>query len=284
MQPLSTPKDDRIKPEVLRERLAYGLRFGAAAGIGFAVLAWGPDAFILQKAHALFPWLKIILGLAGCGAIGAAAGWLTMRLDRSWLAVFIWLLAAAIFAWLVTVIPLVIAPRLTAALEPELNGLVTVADSSDLLARFGLAVVWVAIFAGITGVLQLPLSDSGIFSTSLLGRVAPALVCIFVMGICGTIVDSLNNEPLRSGLLAVDETIQYAVEHRGQAIDQRDRLRMHLGALRQVQDYLDRPRALTVGGFDRLLGEVVVLVRFGDTWATCASIYSQPSNCRITSP
>lgn len=284
MRPLNPSDDDTIRPEVRRERAAYGISYGAAAGLAFAAVTWGGDAYLLQQANALFPWLKLFIGLLMCGAVGGAAGWLVMQFDRTWAALPIWLAAAAWFAWLVTALPLQMAPTISSWLVPELRPLMGHPDLTDLSARFGLAFVWVAIFSAITGILQLPLSDSGVFSTSWLGKTAPALVCIFIMGISGTIADSLNNQPLRSGLLAVDETIQFAVDHQGQTVDQKAVLRMHLGALRLIKEHIDKPRKLTIGGFDQFLGEVSVLVRFGDVWATCISIYNQPSNCKIVGP
>ena len=284
MQPLNLPQDDSIRPDVLRERWAYGFSYGAVAGLAFSAVLWGGDAWLLYRANALFPWLKLVLGLVSCALVGCAAGLLVMRFDRSLAAILIWLSAAILFAWLVTALPLQIAPRIATWLEPDLNGLMSYADYEGFLTRFGLAYVWVAIFSAITGILQLPLSDSGIFSTSMLGKAAPALVCVVIMTINGMIVDSLNNEPLRSALISVNETIQFAVDHQNETIDTKASLRMHLGSLRTVNEYINRPRKLIVGGFDQYLGEVDVLVRFGDIWVNCVSIYNQPSNCKVVRP
>ncbi len=284
MKPLNLPQDDSIKPEVLRERFLYGFSYGAAAGLAFAAVTWGGDGYLLYRAQALFPWIKLVVGLVACGLVGGSAGWLVMRFDRSLAAILIWLSAALVFAWLVTALPLQIAPRIATWLEPDLKALMRYATYEDLPIRFGLAYAWVAIFSAITGILQLPLSDSGIFSTSMLGRAAPALVCIVIMAINGTIVDSLNNEPLRTGLISVNETIQFAIDHQNETIDPKISLRMHLGSLRLVKEYINQPRKLIVGGFDEFLGAVDVLVRFGDTWVKCVAIYNQPTNCRVISP
>lgn len=273
-----------MHPEVAREKLRYGVYFGATVGTAFAVFTWGWDAYLLYWAHGLFPWIKLAIGLVVCGLAGAAAGGSTARLERSLAAVFIWLAAALVFAWLVVALPLQIAPRLTVLLQPDLNGLVHYDYYEGFSARYGIALTWVAIFSAIVGLLQLPTSEAAVFSTSLMGKAAPAILCIAIMGISGWIVDSLNNEPLRTAVISVNETIQFAVDHRGQTVDQRVKLRMHLGAVRRVEEYLDRPRNLVVGSFDQYLGEVNVLVRFGDVWVNCLSIYNQPSFCQVIDP
>jgi hypothetical protein len=284
MKPLNFPEDNSIKPSIMRERLRYGFFYGAVAGLAFAGVTWCWDAVLLTRSHALFPALKLVLGLASCWLVGGIAGWLVMRFDRGLAAILIWLGAALAFAWLVTFLPLQIAPRISVWLEPELQGLISYPDNATLVARLGLAFVWVAIFSAIVGALQLPLSDSAIFSTSTFNKIAPALVCIVIMGINGTVVDGLNNAPLRSGLLSVNDTIQFAVDHQNQTVDQKEALHMHLGALRNVREHINRPRKLIVGGSDEFLGEVIVLVRFGDVWVSCVCIYNQPTNCQVVRP
>jgi hypothetical protein len=284
MQPVNLYSSERIRPEVMRAKLMQGVFYGCAGGAGFAVLAWGLDGFILFQAQGLFPWLKLVTGLAACMLIGGAAGWLTARFERGALAVLFWLAAALGFAWLIVVLPLQIAPELSMWLEPELKGLVQYSAYENISLRYGLAFIWVAIFCAITGLLQLPTSESAVFSTSLAGRAGPALLCIVIMGINGWIVDGLNNEPLRSALVSVNETIQFAVDHQGQDVEHKTALRMHLTAVRRLDDLIGRPRKLIVGTYDQYLEQVHILVRFGDTWVDCLSFYNQPSNCQVVAP
>jgi hypothetical protein len=188
------------------------------------------------------------------------------------------------FAWLIVALPLQIAPQLSTLLAPELRGLVHYTYYENFSLRFGIALVWVSIFSALVGLLQLPTTEAAVFSTSPVGRTLAALLCMGIMGISGTIVDSLNNEPLRLSVIAVNETIQFAVDHEGQEVDHKAALRMHLVAVRRVEHLLDQPRKLIVGSFDEYLGQVYVLVRFGDEWASCMSLYNQPSNCQLIEP
>ena len=147
-----------------------------------------------------------------------------------------------------------------------------------------MAYVWVGIFVSIGGLLELPMGEPAAFSTSLMGKIAPALVCIALMYVSGFIVDSLNNEPLRSALVAMDAIIQFADDHQGEVMDPKLSREKHLASLIPVQDLVSQPRQLVIGEFDRSLEQVHVLIRFGGPWVDCFVISRQPTNCKRISP
>ncbi len=105
-----------------------------------------------------------------------------------------------------------------------------------------LAFIWISIFVSIGGLLQLPLSDTGVFSASIMGRLSPLVVAIVLMGICGTIVDGLNNELLRGPVQSMNATIQFYVDNLGKEIPAKESRHMHLGSLRAVQDLVTADR------------------------------------------
>jgi hypothetical protein len=145
--------------------------------------------------------------------------------------------------------------------------------------RFGVAYIWIAIFVSLAGLLQIPLSDSAVFSTSFLGRMSPILFTLILMAICGTIVDGLNNEKLRSPVDAVNMTIQFMIDHQGEEIDPAVSRRMHLGALRNVADLITSERKFIVSGYDQLLEQVQVLARFEKAWVECDLVVNQLIKC-----
>ena len=107
------------------------------------------------------------------------------------------------------------------------------------------------------------------------------LVCCVIMIINGTTVDTVMNEPMRSAVLAMNETIQFSVDHLGQEVDPTLSRAMHTVSLRSVQEVIDRPWHLIIGNYDEWLGQINVLVRFGDTRGWIVSIlYDQPSFCK----
>jgi len=277
MNPLQAELNTRT--DVLRTKHIYGIWFGAFLGVAFAIAAWGIDASILGQVNGLLPWLKFAGGAIPCILVGGFTGWLAAKSNRSILSVLLWLAAASIFAWLTVSLPLQIAPGLMGIMEPDTQGLLHYTYYEEFSSRVGVAYVWIAIFVALAGLLQIPLSDSAVFSTSWMGKLAPMLVCLVLMGIAGVIVDSLNNEPLRSATAALNNTIQFSIDHRGRKIDPAESRQMHLGALRTIQDSVTPQRKLVVSGYDAFLGEVQVLIKFEHAWAECKVFYNQPIAC-----
>jgi len=277
-------QDIRQRPDVMRLKRRVGMAYGITVGVAFAASAWGIDGFQLSQAYALHPWLKFIVGAILCGLVGGAAGWLVARLEKGILAPFIYLGVSFFFSWLIVALPLQIFPRLVLWLDPDTGSMLNYIFDENFNSRFAVAFIWIAIFVSLAGILQIPLTEPTPFATSFFGRIAPLIVCTVIMFINGTIVDTLNNEPLRAAVLAVDKTIQFSLDHRGEEIDRAVSRTLHLSSLRAVQEVIDQPRRLIVGTYDRWLGQINVLIRFGDTWVDCATIYNQPSFCKYVTP
>lgn len=280
MQTFSTAHEDQRTTSVLREKRQYGLIYGAVSGAAFALALWGWDGYLLYRAHALYPWLKLAFGLLAYLLLGGCAGALAARYERVGLSFLFWLLASLPLAWLTIALPLQIAPRLVTFVHPELQGLVQSALSEGLGTRFILALVWAAIFLGIIGLLQLTLTESAVFSAALLGKALPLLMCLILAGIHGTIVDSLANEPLRSAALAMENTLEFHLEHQGQPVDRTLARQMHVGALGPVQELVERPWRLIIARSDPGLGEIEIIVQFPRGQARCTVFYNQPAFCQ----
>jgi hypothetical protein len=274
-KPLSTDRAD-----VLRAKRAYGIWYGASLGFLFALFTWGLDAYQLSQINSLHPWLKFAAGALLCTAAGGLTGWLAARKDKPLLALLVWIVYGFFLAWLVVTLPTVIFPRLLTLLEPEIQQYLHYVYYPEFSTRIGVAFAWIIIFVAIAGVIQLPLSEGAVFSTSVLGKVAPILVGLVLVGIAGTIVDGLNNELLRTPVESLNATIQFAVDHQGQQIDKTESRKMRQASLRMVKDFVTGGQKLIVSGYDAYLGEVNVLVKFNKAWVECQVMYNQPVNCK----
>ena len=280
-QPLFTDRSD-----IKNAKQRYGIWFGIVLGFIFAAFAWGIDAYLLSTMNGLHPWIKFACGELLCMSVGALAGWLAAKLDKPLLALVIWVTVALFFAWLTVALPLQAAPRLLNILEPETRSLLHYSAYEAFASRVGVAFAWIVLLVAINGLLQLPLSEGAVFATSILGKLAPMLISLVLMGIAGAIIDGLTNEVLRAPLDAMNSTIQFYVEHQGQTVDPAESRKMHLGSLRAISDRVSSQRALTVSGYDQYLGEIDILVKFEKAWVECQVFYNQPSNCKevATSP
>ncbi len=265
---------------VLRTKEIYGVWYGIALGLAFAIFTWGIDAYSLQQLHGLAPWLKFIVGVIPCTLVGALAGWFAIRLDKPILAMFLWAIAGLLFTWLAVNLPLQVTPRVLKFIAPDAASLLHYTYYPEFSARFGVAYFWLAIFMSLAGLLQLPLSDSAVFSTSFFGKIAPLLVVSVLMIIAGTTMDNLNNENLRAPVDTVNTAVQYQLDHQGQKIDPLVYRRMHLASLRPVENLVTPERKFIISGYDEVLGDVQVLGKFERGWVECDLFYNQLMNCK----
>jgi hypothetical protein len=279
MKPFSSKTSSAGNPAILQFKHRFGLWYGIAVGLSFAIFAWGVDSFLLSRMNGLFPWLKFLGGLIPCTIVGGLAGWLSARFDKPLLAMLLWVGAASVFAWLTVSLPLQITPGILSLVDPAIQDLLHYTYYASFSTRFGIAYAWIAIFVSLAGLLQIPMSDSAVFSTSFFGKISPMLVSLVLMAICGTIVDGLNNEKLRSPVDATNTAIQFMIDHRGEEIDPVVSRRMHLGALRSVGDLITAQRGFIVSGYDELLEQVQVLARFENAWVECELVVNQLIKC-----
>jgi hypothetical protein len=267
------------RSDVLYSKYAYGIWFGAILGLTFSVFAWGMDAIQLNLINGLYPWLKFLVGVVPCSIVGAFTGWLSAKVEKPFWAMLFWIIAASVFAWLSVSLPLRLTPRLLSLMEPDLQALLHYTDYGEIPLKFGVAYFWLALLAALVGLLQIPLSDSAIYSTSVFGKISPLLLTMILMAISGNTMDNLNNELLRSPIYAINETTQFYIDHRGEKIDLADTRRMHLASLRPVEGMVTPDRKFIISSFDETFGDVRVLARFQNAWVECEVFYDQPISC-----
>jgi hypothetical protein len=264
---------------LINAKIKYGMIYGIFTGLAFAVAAWGMDGYSLSQAHALFPWMKLVLGSVICAGLGGLAGRIAASIDKVYMALLIWLATLAIFGWLSLELPFQLVPTVTLWLKPALKGLLQFPFYPDFQTRLGIVLVWTLIIGFIVGILQLPTSESAVFSISIFGKITPVVISAILMIIAGTVVDSFNNEPFRTAITSVDSVIQYTLDHQGQTIDPQIKSQLHLSILNNIEDLVNRSRRLVVANYDSSLREVQVIVEFRNTSVECLTVYGQPSFC-----
>ncbi len=279
---IDSPQDSSLS--IAREKIAFGAAYGAAAGIIFAIALWAWDAAQLNQAHAFFPWIKLLLGMLLCGLTGALAGWLVARKDNSLFSFVTWLAAAALMAWITVGLPLQIFPIVAKWLNPELGQFLNYTIGAGFVTRFWLALLWIGIFLSLTGMLQMTLVESAIFSPTGFSKAVPFLVCAVLMGIAGFVIDDLVNVPLRKAILSVETPIQFVLDHRGQHVEPALSRKYHAGSLHGVVDAVSASHNLIVSGYDEGFWQIHVLVQFDTAWADCISVNSQSAYCKFVEP
>jgi hypothetical protein len=280
MNDLTPEKEQFLK----RRKRKYGLTYGAAGGLAFAIALWGYDAVLLSQSHAMFPWLKLIVGGSLATLTGGLAGWLTSRLEKILLGFLFWVAASALFGLYIVIVPLVLAPRITGLLVPQISHLLLYTTYDNLPTMVAVAFGWTIVGAIISSVIQLPMLDHAVFSVSGFGKIRPHLLCAVLMLISGGVSDSLNNKPLRDPIIALDSTFQFILDTRGQEIDKATSREKHLASFRLIEQDVTESRQLVVSHYDRLLENIDVLINFDGKWAMCPTFFNAPMTCQPISP
>ena len=277
------PLDDLRATSIARKKAAFEAAYGAIAGVTFALVLWGRDAYLLSTAHAFFPWWKLVLGMLLCGMVGGIVSWLSARIEGC-ISILIWLGAAPLFAWITVGLPLQLMPLLSESLEPGMRGLIDYQVGEGYMVRFWIALGWVAVFLVISGLLQSTAVESAFFSTSLFGRVAPFFICISMMAVAGVILDDLTNAPFRKAIFAVETPIHFILANPGKEVDRELAREFHAAALREVNEEVTRFHYLMVGGFDESFSLIDVIVKFNEIWVNCTTVNGQITFCEQVQP
>lgn len=277
----STPEKEQLL-KIRKQK--FGFTYGAAAGLAFAIALWGYDGALLAHYHAMFPWLKLIVGGLLSALTCGLAGWLTSRFEKILPGIAFWILASGLLALYTVIVPLTFAPRLIGLLVPQIRPLLRYTAYNNLPTMIAVAFGWTIVSSIIIGIIQLPMLEPAVFSLSGFGRIKPHLLCAFLMLVSGSVADSLNNKPLRDPLLGLDETIQFILDTRGQEVDKATSREKHLASFRYIKDDIQESRSLVVSRYDKLLENVHILVNFNGQWVECPTFFGTPLTCQPISP
>jgi hypothetical protein len=268
-----------MKPEMSRKKQMAGVLYGLAAGLAFAIFAWGIDALLLARAHGAFAWVKFIPSIFICAASGALVGWLSMLVQRVWFTFLIWLAQALFFAHLILWLPLKLAPPLIKIFNPALGDFLKYPYYPELQQNLWFGFVFIAAVSIVCALLEGILIDQALFSSGKFALIVPLVVASMAFALIGKTTDSLLNKNLRDPILSVDRVIEFALENEGKEVPSEVARKMRLFALNQVSEAVTSQRTLILSNFDEMMGQVDVLVDFDGQWVKCPVIWNQVSVC-----
>jgi hypothetical protein len=265
---------------IRREKQWLGILYGILAGTGYALTAWGLDAYQLAEANAYLPWGRFAFGLAACLVLGGLAGWLASRLDNGLVAVLVWSLVGCALAIGMGWLTFQGNPTLMNWLYPDLASQVEFTSNQAIQIRTGIAALISALLGGAVGLLQLNLIDSALRGSYPIQRALSLWLGIIPFIGAGLIAgDGLIHTNLRDPILQVHSALQYAQEQRGQELDKREAREHGQTALRTLGDLQYQPYRLAISTYDEYLSLVWVMVDFGEIQTRCSVLEKQLSNC-----
>lgn len=263
--------------------LFANLLYGATVGIIFALVFWGYDAFLLSQAHAAYAWLPLVIGLMFSSVIFTLVALLTYLANKSIVGLIIWVMAARLVIELTIAIPIKITPIVMKILEPELAAWIpSHAYNTTFKVWISMGFLWLAIFSGILGLMQLILVEQIAHVSIPFKRVSPYVLISIIMLIGSLVANNLINEQFRSPILAINGLVNFAVDNKDIDVEPILARQMHLGALGGVRDFLKPSFRLFLGGYDDTFSQVDVLIDFDGKWILCSTVNGTPTYCRMT--
>jgi len=271
----------QVSASIAHKKRMTGLWYGIFAGGVFALTGWGWDAYVLSQFHGYLPWFSLTFALLFCAAVGALAGWLTMRFEKAAFGFFFWLLAALAFTWLTSALNSLIKPALILRLNPALSGLLDAPSSADTLEQFWVIALFLVPLTAISGALQIQFVESSVFSPSRFGKFTPFFISLIIMTLNGLTADTFSNKTFRGGVAAVDTTVQFVVENKNNAnVDKDEIRRMRARVFTDVQESVSAQRSLLVASSNKVFEEVYVLIHFEKAWVNCLTVSEQLVMCK----
>ncbi len=276
---MKTISDEKIAA-IRREKQWLGILYGILAGTGYALTAWGLDAYQLAEAHAYLPWGRFVFGLAACLVLGGLAGWLASRLDNGLVAVLVWSLVGCALAIGMGWLAFQGNPTLLNWFYPDLASQVEFSTNPAIQIRTGIAALVSALLGGAVGLLQLNLIDSALRGTYPIQRALSLWLGIIPFVGAGLIAgDGLIHTNLRDPIVQVHSALQYAQEHRGQEIDIYEAREHGQTAVRALGDLQYQPYRLAISSYDEYLSLVWVMVDFGEIQTRCSVLEKKLNYC-----
>ncbi len=264
-----------------RKKQRIGFFYGLVAGAVLSMTAWGIDAIQLAGAHVSFPFTKFLPGLIICALAGGIVGWLSIRIGH-WLAsIILWVLLAVLAVWLVLWLPVEGSVQILRWLSPNLVHWIEY-PPIDRLGQFrviGLIVIGIPCL--LCGIVENNLVDQTLSAQGVGGWIAMLLVAALLLGAAGFAADELLNRHFRESAQALNQTLAFAAENQGKAVEKTLARRMRLSVVKQLGNLVTNPHEMTLIAYDSTLGQMDYLVDFRGTWARCKVIYAQPTQCDL---
>lgn len=252
---------------------------GILCGCVFALVVWGYDGYLLSRAHAALPWLKLAIGILPCVVVGGLAGWLTMKINNMVMRIFLWVAVAVFFSFLTSFIPFTASPVVFRWAFPEIGARIQFNAPDTINARRFITIVMTTIFLIIAGLIFENVNDSIRTSQGVMGAVFSAIFLLAFFAGAGYTADSNFNADLRAPIVALDEKLEYVATVDLATLDETET--RALKRYTKLDVNFQGPRRLLITTFDELISQVTVVVDFDGTLAECSVMNGHASSCKM---
>jgi hypothetical protein len=264
-------------PMINRQRSA--LWFGMAAGIIYATFAWGIDGFLLFKANASLPWLKLSLALLPVPLMFGLASWLGAKAGNLITRTLLWISTACILCLLVSILTFQVYGEIVKLVYPQLGSRISYIVPEGIHGRLFVILVMTNILFIIGGMLFESASEAMISASGVISWLVPVGLCFAFFAGAGYVADSNFNTELRDQVISVNEQIEEVSLLNLSSLSEYEQRMVRRFTKLDVN--LAGPRKLLVGSFDNSFSQVNILVDFDGNWANCLVMNGRVGNCEM---
>lgn len=269
---------------MISRNVLFGTLYGLAAGLSFALMAWGVDAWLLAKAHWAYIWGRILPGLLISLLLGGWIGALGMKLENAWLRLALWLRWGALLGWMAVWLPWRVTPWLTLRLEPALAPHVVPLEA-DALVRLTLFCIGLTLPAALLcGALQPALVEQASFSPADGAILLPMVLAMFLLALPGLAADNAVNARVRQAALSLHHSLEFALQSGAADPDPAQARKFSLGAVRPIRERLTPDYRLFHASSDGLFEQNRILVQADGRWSVCLLVAGHLLHCQPVSP
>lgn len=268
-----------MKPAVSKKKQIAGLIYGLAAGLAFAIFAWGVDAVLLARAHGAFPWIKFIPGIIITLTTGGLVGWVTMFTGNSGLGTIAWLGLGLLFSRLVYWLPVKILPELVRFLNNPIGDYLNYTNTRQIneitwLGSFILLIVAIGF-----GAYEREQVTEYVYSKGAGKFILSILICFISFSLAGMLADTLVNQKLRLPIQVLDRSFQYVLENKSPELPEEIARATDLEEIKKFASFIPGNRRLIPRSLLQGADQVEVLIVLDGMWVKCTTVFSRVISC-----
>lgn len=268
-----------MDPAVSKKKQVAGLLYGFAAGLAFAIFAWGVDAVLLARAHGAFPWIKFITGLVICLVAGGLAGWLTMLLRWPAAGTAAWLGMGLLFSRLVFWLPVKIQPIIVGLLNQPIGDYLNYTETRQIneIAWLG-SFILLGVSIGF-GAFEKEKITEYVYSGNKQNLLVSILICVISFSLAGALSDTLLNKKLRQPIQVIDHSFQYILEDKEAELPEDIARRTDLEEIIKFSTFIPGKRLLIPSSLLQGADQVDILIILDGMWVKCTTVFSRVIDC-----
>lgn len=253
--------------------------FGCAAGLTFAIVAWGIDAVILAQSHTFLPLFKFFVGTPVVILIYGLAGYFSVKSNTIGATLLSFGSASILVAILAGHLPYEINWRALQMVNPQVATMLYYPFHEGTATRLILVAVIIFTISVLVSFFFDDIVSPAYISGNLFGAIIQLILFVMFFAVSGWLTDDLINRPLRNPISQVNILVQQAQEIQNKKSIYDPSSHSWVDSILRLEINVNVPYRIITETYDITFSQLQVLVQFDQDWYRCYIIDGQPFYC-----